>query len=154
MGYNWNVYTVLVGKLEGKTPREEPRRKFEDNIKMDIRDVGWGGMDWIHLAQDRDQWRALVNTVENVRNYPVAERLACSQEERSTMILNNNTKADRPNVLIAGMSVMLNDNYIEFKCFKFRIKLSFCRSCHSFRRRLGFNPRSVYMGLFFRTKCH
>jgi hypothetical protein len=53
-----------VGKLEGKRPLG---RRWEDNIRMDLRGIGWGGMDWIDLAQDRDQWRALVNKVMNYR---------------------------------------------------------------------------------------
>jgi hypothetical protein len=56
-----------VGKPEGKRPLGRPRRRWVDNIKMDIRDTGWDGMDWIALAQDRDQWRALVNTVMNLQ---------------------------------------------------------------------------------------
>jgi hypothetical protein len=52
---------------EGKRPLGRPRRRWEDNIKMDRREMGWGGMEWIDLAQDRDQWRALVNTVMNLR---------------------------------------------------------------------------------------
>jgi hypothetical protein len=56
-----------VGKPEGKRPLGRPRLRWEDNIKMDTRDLGWGGMGWIDLAQDRDQWRALVNTVMNLR---------------------------------------------------------------------------------------
>jgi hypothetical protein len=59
-----NSYRILVGKPEGKRPLERPRRRWEDNIRMEI---GWGGMDWIDLAQDRDQWRALVNTAINIR---------------------------------------------------------------------------------------
>jgi hypothetical protein len=55
-----------VGKPEGKRPRGRPRRWWEDNIKMDLREIGWGVMDWIDLAQDRDQWRALVNTIMNL----------------------------------------------------------------------------------------
>jgi hypothetical protein len=62
-----NAYRILVGKREGKRPLERPRRRWEDNIKMDLREIGWGGMDWIDLAQDRNQWRALVNTVMNFR---------------------------------------------------------------------------------------
>jgi hypothetical protein len=58
---------VLVGKTEGKRPLERPRRRWVDNIKMDLREIGWDGRDWIKLAQDRDQWRALVNTVMNLR---------------------------------------------------------------------------------------
>jgi hypothetical protein len=56
-----------VKKAEGKRPLGRSRRRWEDNIKMDLRGIGWGGMDWIDLAQDRDQWRALVNTVINLR---------------------------------------------------------------------------------------
>jgi hypothetical protein len=62
-----NAYRILVGKPEGKRPLGRPRRRWEDNIKMDLREIGWGGTDWIDLAQDRDQWRALVNTVMNIR---------------------------------------------------------------------------------------
>jgi hypothetical protein len=62
-----NVYRILVGKPEGKRPLGRPRRRWEDNIRMDLRDIGWGGMDWIDLAQDMDQWKALVNTVMNLQ---------------------------------------------------------------------------------------
>jgi hypothetical protein len=58
---------ILVGKPEGKRPLGRPRRRWVDNIKMDLREIGWDGMDAIDLAQDRDQWRALVNTVMNLR---------------------------------------------------------------------------------------
>jgi len=61
------VYRVLVGKPEGKRPLGRPRRRFEDNINMDIQDVGCGGMDWIELALDRDRWRVLVGVVMNLR---------------------------------------------------------------------------------------
>jgi hypothetical protein len=56
-----------VGKPEGKRPLGRPRRRWEDNIKMNLQEVGCGGMDWIELAQDRDRWRALVNAVMNLR---------------------------------------------------------------------------------------
>ena len=56
---------VLVGKPEGKRPLVRPKRRWEDNIKMDLQEVGFGDMDWINLAQDRDKWRALVNAVMN-----------------------------------------------------------------------------------------
>ena len=61
------VYRVLVGKLEGKRPLGRPRLGWEDNIKMDLQEVGRGCGDWMELAQDRDRWRALVNAVMNLR---------------------------------------------------------------------------------------
>jgi len=61
------VYRVLVGKPEGKRPLGRLRRRWEDNIKMDLQEVGCGGMDWIELAHDTDRWRALVNAVMNFR---------------------------------------------------------------------------------------
>jgi hypothetical protein len=61
------VYSVLVEKPEGKRPLGRPRRRWEDNIKMNIQEMGCGGMDWIELAHDRDRWRALMNTVMNFR---------------------------------------------------------------------------------------
>jgi hypothetical protein len=65
MGEMRNVYRVLVGKPEAKRPLGRLRRRWEDNIRMDLREIGWGGMDWICLALDRGQWKALVNTVMN-----------------------------------------------------------------------------------------
>jgi hypothetical protein len=62
-----NAYRILVGKPEGKRPLGRPRRRWLDNNKIDLREIGWDGMDWIYVAQDRDQWRALVNTVMNIR---------------------------------------------------------------------------------------
>jgi hypothetical protein len=62
-----NAYKILVRKSEGKRPRGRRRRRWEDNIRMDLREVGWEDVDWICLAQDRDQWRVLVNTVINLR---------------------------------------------------------------------------------------
>jgi hypothetical protein len=61
-----NVYKILVEKHEGKRPVIRPRRRWEDSIKMDLREIGFEGVDWIHLAQDRDWWRALMNTVMNL----------------------------------------------------------------------------------------
>jgi hypothetical protein len=58
---------ILVGKPEGKRSLGRPRRRWEDTIKMDLREIGWGGMGWIDLTQDRDQWRDIVNTVMNLR---------------------------------------------------------------------------------------
>jgi hypothetical protein len=67
MGEGRNVYRVLVGKPEGKRPLGRPRCRWEDGIKMDLREIGWGGVEWIHLAQDRDRWPAVVNAVMNLR---------------------------------------------------------------------------------------
>jgi hypothetical protein len=67
MGEGRGVYRVLVGKPEGKRPLGRPRYRWEDNIKMDLQEVGCGGMDWIELAQDRDRWRELVNAVMSLR---------------------------------------------------------------------------------------
>ena len=66
-GERRGVYRVLVGKPEGKRPLGRHRRRWENNIKMDLQEVGFRGMDWIELAQDRDRWRAVVNEVMNLR---------------------------------------------------------------------------------------
>jgi hypothetical protein len=62
-----NGYRVLVGKPEGKRPLGIPRRRCADNIRMNLMKIGWEGVDWIHLAQDREQWRAVANAVMNLR---------------------------------------------------------------------------------------
>jgi hypothetical protein len=67
MGEEKNVYKVFMGKPEGKSPLERPRTRWEDGIRMDLREFGWGSVEWIQLAQDRDRWRAVVNTVMNLR---------------------------------------------------------------------------------------
>jgi hypothetical protein len=67
MGAMRNAYNSLAGKPEGKRPLGRPRRRWENNIRMDLREIGWKGVEWMHLAQGRDQWRALVNTVMNLR---------------------------------------------------------------------------------------
>jgi hypothetical protein len=67
MGEERKVYKVLVGKPEGKSPLGRPRRRWEDGIRMNLREIGLGGVDWIQLAQDRDRWRAVVSVVMNLR---------------------------------------------------------------------------------------
>jgi hypothetical protein len=68
MWHAWerNVYRVLMGKPEGKRPLGRPRHRRENGIRMDLREIGWGSVDWFQLAQDRYRWRALVNTVMNL----------------------------------------------------------------------------------------
>jgi hypothetical protein len=67
MGEERKLYNVLVGKPEGKRPLGRPRRRWKDMIRMDIREIGLGGVDWIRLSQDRDRWRAVVSAVMNLR---------------------------------------------------------------------------------------
>jgi hypothetical protein len=67
IGEERKVYKVLVGKPEGKRPLERARRRWEDGIRMDLREIGLGGVDWIRLSQDRDRWRAVVCAVMNLR---------------------------------------------------------------------------------------
>jgi hypothetical protein len=67
MGEKGNAHRILVGKPERKRPLGRSRRRWVDNIKINLREIGWGGMDWIDLAQDRDLWKALVSAVMNLR---------------------------------------------------------------------------------------
>jgi hypothetical protein len=67
MGERRNAYRILVGKPEGERPLGRPRRRCVENIKIDLREIGWIGLDWIDMAQDRDEWWALVNAVMNLR---------------------------------------------------------------------------------------
>jgi hypothetical protein len=67
MGALRNAYRILAGKPEGKRPLRRPRRRWVDNNEIDLGEIGWYGMDWIKLTQDRDQWRALVNMVMNLQ---------------------------------------------------------------------------------------
>jgi hypothetical protein len=66
MGEKGNTYRILVGKRERKRPVGRPRRRYTGNIKIELREIGWDGMDWIDLAQSRDQWRAPLNTAMNL----------------------------------------------------------------------------------------
>jgi hypothetical protein len=66
-GEKRHAYRLLVGKSEGKRPLGRPRRRWVDNIRIDLGEVGWGDEDWIGLAKDRNRWRALVNSVLNLR---------------------------------------------------------------------------------------
>jgi hypothetical protein len=66
-GEKRNAYRILVGKPERRKLLGRPRRRWVDNIKINLREVGWAGMEWIHVAQDRDQWKAFVNTVIDLR---------------------------------------------------------------------------------------
>jgi hypothetical protein len=70
MGEKRKVYKVLVGKLKGRRPHGRPRRRWEDGVRMDLREIGLGCVDWIRLAQDRDRWRAVVSVVMNLRVLP------------------------------------------------------------------------------------
>jgi hypothetical protein len=65
-GERRGAYRILVGRPEGRRPIERLRRRWEDNINMDLQEVGWGPMDWIELAQDRNRWRAVVNVIMNL----------------------------------------------------------------------------------------
>ena len=67
IGERRGVYRVLIGKAEGKRPHGRPRRRWEDNIKIDLQEMGCWGMDWIELDRDRNRWRALLSAVMNVR---------------------------------------------------------------------------------------
>ena len=67
MDEEWGVYRVLVGKPEGRRPLGRPRRRWVDNIRMDLQEVGCGYMNWIKLAEDKDRWRTLVSAVMNLR---------------------------------------------------------------------------------------
>jgi hypothetical protein len=67
MGEVRGAYNILIGRPEGRRPLGRPRRRWEDNIKIDLMEIGFGDVDWIQWAQDRDRWRALVNTVMNLR---------------------------------------------------------------------------------------
>ncbi|KAJ4438178.1 hypothetical protein ANN_14117 [Periplaneta americana] len=88
MGESRNAYRVLVGRLEGKRPLGRPRRRWEDNIKMDLREVGYDDRDWINLAQDRDRWLAYVRAAMNLRQSPYAPAIRKVHDNREGLELN------------------------------------------------------------------
>jgi hypothetical protein len=67
MGEGKGAFRILVGRPEGRRPLGRPRHRWEDNIKMDLQEVGWGGLDWIDITQDRDRWQAVVNAVMKLK---------------------------------------------------------------------------------------
>ncbi|KAJ4435463.1 hypothetical protein ANN_18079 [Periplaneta americana] len=85
MGESRNAYRVLVGRPAGKRPLGRPRRRWEDNIKMDLREVGYDGRDWINLAQDRDQWRAYVRAAMNLRIFCVIIKCKSNGTEKNSL---------------------------------------------------------------------
>jgi hypothetical protein len=93
MGERRGAYRILVGRPGERRPLERPRRRWEDNIKMDLQEEGWGSMDWIDMTQDRDRWRALVNAVMNLRKMwgiaSLAENLLASHEGICSMKLDS-----------------------------------------------------------------
>jgi hypothetical protein len=98
-GERMNVYRILVRKSEGKIQLGRTRRRWLDNIKMEHREIGLGGVEWIGPAQDRDQWRAFVNTVTDhkmLESSCIAAQLAASQEGLSSMKLARRAWASRP----------------------------------------------------------
>jgi hypothetical protein len=99
MGEGGNVYRVLVGKPEGKRPLGRPRRRWEDGIKMDLTEIGWGGVEWIQLAQDRDRWRAVVSAVMNTRS--LCPR--CHSGVRAAFLLKSSSDLLRPTSKATGL---------------------------------------------------
>jgi hypothetical protein len=87
MGESGDVYRILVGKPEGKRLLGRPKHRWQDNIKMDLQEVRCEGMDWIDLAEDRDRWRALVNTVMNLATLPLGKSQKCSTEQEAGWFL-------------------------------------------------------------------
>ncbi|KAJ4443791.1 hypothetical protein ANN_05569 [Periplaneta americana] len=117
MGESRNAYRVLVGRPEGKRPLGRPRRRWEDNIKMDLREVGYDGRDWINLAQDRDQWRAYVRAAMNLRPHrdpstPVP-RVTVSPAENQRCIALPPAASDH--ILRSPSSVMVAADYTSSK---------------------------------------
>jgi hypothetical protein len=88
-----NAYRLFVGKPEGKRPLGRRRRRWVDNIKLDLAEIGWGGVDWIGLAQDRDKWRSLVNSVMNLRVASCAGKLSSGAQLHRVSLANNSGDA-------------------------------------------------------------
>jgi hypothetical protein len=87
MGEERKVYRVLAGKPEGKRSLEKPRRRWENGIRMDLKEIGWGSVEWFQLAHDRDQWRAFVNTVMNLRLLAPRSQLASYKSLRTSALV-------------------------------------------------------------------
>ncbi|KAJ4448897.1 hypothetical protein ANN_00289 [Periplaneta americana] len=143
MGESRNAYRVLVGRPEGKRPLGRPRRRWEDNIKMDLREVGYDDRDWINLAQDRDQWRAYVRAAVNLR---------INENKTKTMVVGRQMKKE--NLRILNEAVEQVDSYEYLRC-SIRNNMSCCQEV---KRRLAmtkeaFNrERSMFCGPGERTK--
>jgi hypothetical protein len=93
-----NAYKILVGKAEGKRPHRRCRRRWEDNIKTDLREIVWEGVDWIHLAQDRDQWRALMSTVTSICAASGRTVAMVRQKKRRSIVAELNRPRPLPNL--------------------------------------------------------
>jgi hypothetical protein len=93
MGEERDMYKILMGKPEGKRPLGRPKRRWEDGIRMELREIGWGSVDWIQLAQDRDRWWAVVKTVMNLRVLRQPSPLCIMQKNKAasscTLIISN-----------------------------------------------------------------
>jgi hypothetical protein len=138
MGEGRNLYRVLVGKPEGKSPLVRPKRRGEDGIKMDFREIGWGGVEWIHLSQDRDCWRVLVNAVMNLwflapRSYLYFQSVTDLKELTDNIIVGQRTYC------MSKATRRFAPNKIQNQNIKFRVTCSqhifkFCSSKRTCRK--------------------
>jgi hypothetical protein len=101
LGEKRNVYRLLVGKPEGKRPLGRPRRRWMDNNTMDLVVIGWGGVDWIGLAQDRNWWRALVNEVMNLGFHKILGNYRVAAQPVASRAVLNSTVSSLVNQLIS-----------------------------------------------------
>ncbi|KAJ4440105.1 hypothetical protein ANN_08238 [Periplaneta americana] len=115
MGKSRNAYSVLVGRPEGKRPLGRPRRSWEDNIKMDLREVGYDGRDWINLAQDRDRWRAYVRAAMNLRAHQCASDPTSVKVKEAVPGIKRRAEAhpnEHPATVLRGEIEPINDEAI------------------------------------------